>query len=91
MSSALQTASVSACAVPTGVSFSSYVNAPADICPKCGEYTGMPLIHDEVPNHDALRKIALGELIWISAAKRLNSYRMAANRKCIGCEFEWRE
>jgi hypothetical protein len=62
-----------------------------DTCPKCGHQKGLPVTHDEELDGETLTKIACGKLIWIRLLPSANPYRCVINRKCICCEFEWRE
>lgn len=62
-----------------------------DACPKCGQKTAFPTTHVEEPDLETYLKIQSGKLIWIRKSVVTNPYGYAANRKCVRCEFEWRE
>ena len=62
-----------------------------DACPKCGQQTAFPTTHTEEPDLETYLKIQSGELIWIRKSIVADPYGYAANRKCVCCEFEWRE
>lgn len=83
-------AAVTNTGIPGRSTASDYISN-VTICPKCGQAKGLPITHDEKPATDQLLKIQRGELLWVALSASQNPYRLAANYKCIWCEFEWCE
>ena len=60
------------------------------ICPCCGKQEGVPLVHDNALDAEALWQARRGELACTMHSRLPAGFDVILNQQCLRCEFAWR-